>query len=42
MTFMGSMSTPKPILRLLGGAGKAAARAKNWSMMLVVIELVAS
>lgn len=30
-TFVGS----KPVFRLLGGAGSVAARAKNWSMMLV-------
>lgn len=39
MIFIGSMPTPKPILRLLGGAGSAAARAKNWSMMLSLIWL---
>ena len=31
MTFMGSRSAPKPILRLVGGKGRAAARAKNRS-----------
>lgn len=41
MIFMGSMPTPTPILRLLGGAGSAAARARNlWMMLVSALSLV--
>ncbi|KAJ6597595.1 hypothetical protein DFH09DRAFT_1071592 [Mycena vulgaris] len=37
MTFTGSILRPPAILRLLGGAGSTAARARNWSIMMVKV-----
>lgn len=37
MTLPGSSCTPMPILRFVGGGGRAAARAKNWSIIGVYL-----